>query len=75
MSEKELRQYLRKIGRRGAKATNGKLTAEQRTESARRAARARWARKKDALVAEITLGTKDLLKTSRANARHPSKAK
>jgi hypothetical protein len=37
---------MRKIGRRGAASTNRKLTAEQRTESARRAAQARWAKAK-----------------------------
>jgi hypothetical protein len=46
MSTKELREYLRKIGRRGAKATNSKLTVEERIESARRAAQARWAKQK-----------------------------
>ena len=42
----ELSQYLAKLGRRGGKATAKKMTAEQRKESARKAARARWARRK-----------------------------
>jgi len=46
MSTKEIRDYLRKIGRKGAQVTNRKLTPQQRTESARRAAQARWAKAK-----------------------------
>jgi hypothetical protein len=34
------------LGRRGGKATARKMTAEQRQESARKAAQARWAKKK-----------------------------
>jgi hypothetical protein len=34
------------LGRKGGKATARKLTAEQRKESARRAAQARWAKTK-----------------------------
>jgi hypothetical protein len=34
------------LGRKGGKATARKLTPEQRRESARRAAQARWAKKK-----------------------------
>jgi hypothetical protein len=34
------------LGRRGGKATAKKLTPEQRKESARMAANARWAKKK-----------------------------
>jgi len=34
------------LGRRGGKATAKKLTLEQRKESARRAAQARWAKNK-----------------------------
>jgi hypothetical protein len=47
VSGKEVRDYLRKIGRKGAEATNQKLTQEQRSESARRAAQARWAQAKE----------------------------
>jgi hypothetical protein len=39
-----LSKYLAKLGRKGGKATANKLTAEQRRESARKAARARWAK-------------------------------
>jgi len=34
------------LGRKGGKATAKKLTAEQRAESAQKAAKARWAKKK-----------------------------
>jgi hypothetical protein len=46
VSAKDVREYLRKIGRRGAEVTNQKLTKEQRSESARRASQARWAKSK-----------------------------
>ena len=46
MSTKEIREYLRKIGKKGGEVTNQKLTPEQRRESARRAAQARWAKAK-----------------------------
>jgi hypothetical protein len=36
------------LGRRGGKATAKNLTAEQRSESARNAAAARWAKKRKA---------------------------
>jgi hypothetical protein len=38
------------LGRRGGKATAKKLTEEQRKESARRAAQARWAKAKEKKV-------------------------
>lgn len=44
MTDKAVREYLSKLGRRGAAATNSKLTKKERQESARRAAQARWAK-------------------------------
>jgi hypothetical protein len=41
---KALREYLRSLGKRGGKARVSRLTAAQRRESARKAARARWAK-------------------------------
>ena len=35
------------LGRKGAEATNSKLTARERKESARKAAKARWGKRKD----------------------------
>jgi hypothetical protein len=46
VSAKDVREYLRKIGRKVAQVTNQKLTKEQRSESARRASQARWAKSK-----------------------------
>ena len=47
--KKEVRDYMRKIGRKGAKkggkARMAQLTPEQRREIARKAAVARWAKK------------------------------
>ena len=42
MAEDAVKDYLAKLGRKGAKATNSKLTKEQRQDSARKAAKARW---------------------------------
>jgi hypothetical protein len=42
MAKDAVREYLSKLGRKGAKATNAKLTAEERTKAARKAAQARW---------------------------------
>jgi hypothetical protein len=42
VTKDEMSEYLRKLGRKGGKATAKKLTPEQRKESARKAAEARW---------------------------------
>jgi hypothetical protein len=39
---KEVKKYLAKLGRKGAKATNKKLSPKQRSENAKKAAQARW---------------------------------
>jgi len=46
MTDQAVRDYLSRLGKRGAEATNKRLTAAQRKKAARRAARARWAKKK-----------------------------
>jgi len=61
--------YATQFARKGGQARAKKLTAEQRKASARKAAQARWAKKMDTLVNEISEGTKELLKTAKANAR------
>jgi len=61
--------YATQFARKGGHARAKKLTAEQRKASARKAAQARWAKKMDGLVKDITEGTKELLKTAKANAR------
>jgi len=43
---KAARHYLASIGRRGGKARLTKMTASERREVARKAARARWAKQK-----------------------------
>ncbi len=40
----ELSKYLADLGRKGGKATAKKLSPEERRESARKAAQARWAK-------------------------------
>jgi hypothetical protein len=62
------------LGRRGGHARAKKLTPEERSVSARKAVEARWA-KTEKLVAEITAGTKALLKASRAAAARTQPAK
>jgi hypothetical protein len=46
-----LREYLAKLGRKGGlkggKARAAKMTAQERSESARRAVQARWAKQKE----------------------------
>ena len=43
---KELRQYLSKLGRKGGPARAAAMSKEQRSESARKAVLARWAKAK-----------------------------
>jgi hypothetical protein len=63
MRKKEIRQYFAKFGKQGGKARARKLTPEQRSEAARNAVQARWA-KMDKLMKEITTGTKELLRVA-----------
>jgi hypothetical protein len=50
----EMREYLAKIGSKGGKVGGKRrletMTAEQRSESARRAVQARWAKVKEAWI-------------------------
>lgn len=76
-------QYLARIGRKGGKARVASQTPEQRAESARRAAAARWAKDMDKLheqneramkrlegtAAVVAEGTKRLKKLVAKNAR------
>jgi hypothetical protein len=41
----EIKRYLKKIGRRGGKKAARNMTAAQRTQRARKAARARYSKK------------------------------
>lgn len=56
------------LGRRGGKARARKLTAEQRSEAARKAVEARWAKLR-ALTNEITQRSKALERTSQKRLR------
>ena len=46
MTRKEIKDYFAKFGKQGGKARAKKLTPEQRKESARKAANARWKKAK-----------------------------
>ena len=46
VTDDPIRDYLSKLGKLGAKATNSKLTKKQRQKPAQKAAKARWARVK-----------------------------
>jgi hypothetical protein len=52
------------LGRKGGKATAESRTAEQRSESARKAVEARWAKQREELK-QLNKGAKDLLAKSR----------
>jgi len=60
--------YATQFARKGGEARAKKLTAEERSESARKAVEARWAKQKielKKLTKEITEGTKALLAKTR----------
>jgi hypothetical protein len=48
VAEESIREYLSKLGKRGADTTNNQLTAAQRKKKAEKAARARWGKRKKA---------------------------
>jgi len=48
VNRKELKKYFAKFGKQGGKSRAKKLTPEQRTESARKAAQARWKKRESA---------------------------
>jgi len=56
--------YASQFARKGGQARAKKLTAEERSESARKAVEARWAKQR-ALTTEITEGTKALLRVAK----------
>ena len=47
MNQKEIKKYFAKFGKQGGEARAKKLTKEQLKESARKAARARWAKERE----------------------------
>jgi hypothetical protein len=48
-TKQEIRDYFAKFGRKGGKLAASRMTPEQRSEKMRRAAQARWAKKKKSL--------------------------
>lgn len=48
MSKSPFSRYLSRLGRKGGKARLTKMTAEERKDVARKAAQARWGKKKEA---------------------------
>jgi hypothetical protein len=48
VNKEELSKYLAALGKKGGKSTARRLTAAERSESARRASQARWAKAKAA---------------------------
>lgn len=62
-----VREYLSKLGKKGGKSRAQKLTEEQRSESARRAAQARWARTKKK-IDSLTKQTQTLERKVKANS-------
>jgi hypothetical protein len=71
--------YATQFARKGGEARAKKLTAQERSESARKAVQARWAKQKvelEKLTKEITEGTKALLaKTRKRQAATAKKSK
>jgi hypothetical protein len=66
--------YATQFARKGGKARAKNLTPEQRSESARKAVEARWAKQRAELKA-LNEGTKALLKKSRAAQARLAKQK
>jgi hypothetical protein len=60
------------LGRKGGRSRAQKLSPNERSESARRAAEARWEKNQkriESALEEITANTRTLLKRSKAKAR------
>lgn len=75
-TKEEIRDYFAKFGKQGGKATAKNRTAEERSEAARKAVQARWA-KADKRIAKALKETKALLKqaqTKRITKKEISKS-
>jgi hypothetical protein len=70
--KKDIREYFAKFGKEGGKARARKLTPEQRSEAARKAVQARWA-KLEKLTAEISAGTQELLRVANKRQKRLTK--
>ena len=69
-----LSEHLSRLGKRGGKARAKKMSCEERSQSARIAAEARWAKLK-ALADEISEGTKTLEDKVRKREAYRAKKK
>ena len=68
-SKQEIRDYFAKFGKEGGKATARNRTPEERSDAARKAVQARWAKNEKRIAAalkEVNEGTKTLLKRAAA---------
>jgi chromosome segregation ATPase len=64
-----IREYLSKLGKRGADATNSQLTPAERQKKARRAAEARWEEHRKALKKTTAQGDRTLARLEQAAER------
>jgi hypothetical protein len=74
MKVETAQEYRQRVARAGGLGRAKKLTAKQRTEAARKAVEARWAKTRK-LTAEITKGTKALLRKAKAAEARLAKQK
>lgn len=68
-TKQEIRAYFAKFGKEGGTARAKHMTPEQRSEAARKAVAARWAKNEkriDAALKEVNEGTNALLKRVKA---------
>jgi len=71
-TKEEIREYFAKFGSQGGKATAKKRTAQERSDAARKAVQARWA-KADKRITEALKETKALLKQAQKRKRSKRK--
>ncbi len=73
-TKQEIREYFAKFGKQGGNATARNRTAEQRSDAARKAVQARWA-KIDASLKEMKEGLAKLEAKQKARAARTQRAK
>jgi hypothetical protein len=77
-TKQEIRDYFARFGKEGGKATARNRTPEERSDAARKAVQARWAKNEERIaeaLKEVNEGTKKLLKRARARkAKRKEKA-
>jgi hypothetical protein len=74
VTKQEIRDYFAKFGKQGGKATARNRTAEQRSEAARKAVQARWA-KIDASLKEMNEGLAKLEAKQKARSKRAKEKK